>query len=423
MSVSESARNARVAPHELLPRRPGTRSGAVLRSTDNGRRRGAELLRMGYPIQLAREDRAGGGDVSEARGRGLRPYRAQHRRTAVPRGVKSRIPRSTRQSLVGSYCAVVCGMLRGWRRRSVASVQLYSLSPRVFYLSPTVTSAPETQTSATSCSGRHCTFPHYKSPLPDTPMAITPSRCALALLLTTPASAQTAHTVSPHVGQVCHLNYHHKHYSSVEPGLAGGACAQYQDNSCCNADKIHANSSYTNASFLLNIYGEKYAHDRCGPISAQCEALLVEENCGYECDVNWGRYRHKAVACGEAGTNHYEWQVSGLPIEVSTAFLSCYHSMQYCLPGCKRCPCYPLESNRTHQSWGCPSGLRQPSLVEPFEPDPDHSGGGKLVLCGRRVPPTQVYPPHSAPLLVLTSQQMLQASPTHMQPRQFAHLS
>eukprot|EP01047_Picozoa_sp_COSAG01_P001216 COSAG01_NODE_26_length_36857_cov_31.426166_21_plen_106_part_00 len=55
---------------------------------------------MGYPIQLAREDRAGGGDVSEARGRGLRPYRAQHRRTAVPRGVKSRIPRSTRQSLV-----------------------------------------------------------------------------------------------------------------------------------------------------------------------------------------------------------------------------------------------------------------------------------------------------------------------------------
>jgi hypothetical protein len=100
VSVSESARNARVAPHELLPRRPGTRSGAVLRSTDNGRRRGAELLRMGYPIQLAREDRAGGGDVSEARGRGLRPYRAQHRRTAVPRGVKSRIPRSTRQSLV-----------------------------------------------------------------------------------------------------------------------------------------------------------------------------------------------------------------------------------------------------------------------------------------------------------------------------------
>jgi hypothetical protein len=174
--------------------------------------------------------------------------------------------------------------------------------------------------------------------------------------------------------------YHHKHHSSVEPGLAGGVCAQYQDNSCCNADKIHANSSYTNASFLLNIYGEKYAHDRCGPISAQCEALLVEENCGYECDVNWGRYRHKAVACGEAGTNHYEWQVSGLPIEVSTAFLSCYHSMQYCLPGCKRCPCYPLESNRTHQSWGCPSGLRQPSLVEPFEPDPDHSGGGKLVL-------------------------------------------
>jgi hypothetical protein len=111
--------------------------------------------------------------------------------------------------------------------------------------------------------------------------------------------------------------YHHKHHSSVEPGLAGGVCAQYQDNSCCNADKIHANSSYTNASFLLNIYGEKYAHDRCGPISAQCEALLVEENCGYECDVNWGRYRHKAVACGEAGTNHYEWQVSGLPIEVS----------------------------------------------------------------------------------------------------------
>ena len=76
------------------------RSGAVLRPTDNGRRRGAELLRMGYPIRLAREDRAGGGDVSEARGRGLRPYRAQHRRTAVPRGVKSRIPRSTRQSLV-----------------------------------------------------------------------------------------------------------------------------------------------------------------------------------------------------------------------------------------------------------------------------------------------------------------------------------
>jgi hypothetical protein len=87
-----------------LPRRPGTRSGAVLRSTDNGRRRGAELLRMGYPIQLAREDRAGGGDVSEARGRGLRPYRAQHRRTAVPRGVKSRIPRSTRQSLVLYAC-------------------------------------------------------------------------------------------------------------------------------------------------------------------------------------------------------------------------------------------------------------------------------------------------------------------------------
>jgi hypothetical protein len=100
VSVSESARDARVAPHELLPRPPGTRSGAVLRPTDNRRRRGAELLRMRYPIRLAREDRAGGGDVSEARGRGLQPYRAQHRRTAVPPRVKSRIPSSTRQSLV-----------------------------------------------------------------------------------------------------------------------------------------------------------------------------------------------------------------------------------------------------------------------------------------------------------------------------------
>jgi hypothetical protein len=100
VSVSESGRDARVAPRELLPRPPGTRSGAVLRPTDNRRRRGAELLRMRYPIRLAREDRAGGGDVSEARGRGLRPYRAQHRRTAVPRRVKSRIPASTRQSLV-----------------------------------------------------------------------------------------------------------------------------------------------------------------------------------------------------------------------------------------------------------------------------------------------------------------------------------
>jgi hypothetical protein len=100
VSVSESGRDARVAPRELLPRPPGTRSGAVLRPTDNRRRRGAELLRMRYPIRLAREDRAGGGDVSEARGRGLQPYRAQHRRTAVPPRVKSRIPSSTRQSLV-----------------------------------------------------------------------------------------------------------------------------------------------------------------------------------------------------------------------------------------------------------------------------------------------------------------------------------
>jgi|EP01047_Picozoa_sp_COSAG01_P004928 hypothetical protein len=61
VSVSESAHNARVAPQELLPRPPGTHSGAVLRSTDNRRRRGAELLGMGYPIRLAREGRAGGG--------------------------------------------------------------------------------------------------------------------------------------------------------------------------------------------------------------------------------------------------------------------------------------------------------------------------------------------------------------------------
>ena len=100
--------------------------------------------------------------------------------------------------------------------------------------------------------------------------------------------------------------------------LCRGPCAQYQDNACCNASIIHAPAGASDNSFLLGLYGDAYSHKKCGNPSAQCTALLVEEACGYECDVNWGRFRHESVQCGEQH-GHGKWQVSGLPIEVRKA--------------------------------------------------------------------------------------------------------
>ena len=141
-------------------------------------------------------------------------------------------------------------------------------------------------------------------------------RSATLLCLVAQSSAQTQ---SPHEGETCHIDYFHKTYSSPEPDLALGPCAQYQDNSCCDADAIHANATAgetDDGQFLLSLYGAEFAHNLCGEPSAECTALLVEEACGYECDVNWGRFRHSPVECGETPGAHYNWQVSGMPIQV-----------------------------------------------------------------------------------------------------------
>jgi hypothetical protein len=66
------------------------------------------------------------------------------------------------------------------------------------------------------------------------------------------------------------------------------------------------------------MYGTDWSPERCGKVSSACLAHFVAENCAYECDVNWGRYRHHAVECGgkkPSGGN--TWQISGLPISVS----------------------------------------------------------------------------------------------------------
>ena len=134
---------------------------------------------------------------------------------------------------------------------------------------------------------------------------------AVALFLFIPTVA--AQVKSPHEGYECHLkNKHTKLKASPEPGLANGVCKQYLDNSCCKA---------STATTVTALYGTDYSPERCGAISAGCLAALAEESCAYECDVNWGRYRHHDVKCGEKhdnaakGTNH--WQVSGIPISVS----------------------------------------------------------------------------------------------------------
>jgi hypothetical protein len=121
---------------------------------------------------------------------------------------------------------------------------------------------------------------------------------------------------SPHEGYQCHLVNSHTHdVSKPVPALAKnssgdgpGLCAQYQDNACCSAKT---------AGNLHDLYGsEKWAPDRCQKLSPACEAAFVEENCGYECDVNWGRYRHHEVECGGGMTakGGNTWQISGMPV-------------------------------------------------------------------------------------------------------------
>eukprot|EP01048_Picozoa_sp_COSAG05_P009476 COSAG05_NODE_781_length_7373_cov_4.069838_4_plen_168_part_00 len=148
----------------------------------------------------------------------------------------------------------------------------------------------------------------------------------LASLLLLPA-ATVAQVKSPHEGYQCHLVNSHTHdVSKPVPALAKnssgdgpGLCAQYQDNACCSAKT---------AGNLHDLYGsEKWAPDRCQKLSPACEAAFVEENCGYECDVNWGRYRHHEVECGGGMTakGGNTWQISGMPVSVSILCIDSPH--------------------------------------------------------------------------------------------------
>ena len=68
----------------------------------------------------------------------------------------------------------------------------------------------------------------------------------------------------------------HKYHPSPEIRSLPG-CQAYDDNSCCQfhiADEIAKHGA-------VNLYGG-YHWDRCGPLSEQCKAFLVQEECFYQ---------------------------------------------------------------------------------------------------------------------------------------------
>ena len=127
--------------------------------------------------------------------------------------------------------------------------------------------------------------------------AITQARLSRGLTSPVPGNAQNQ----------CYLRELHK----AKPGPENlGTCYPFSQNACCAAanvdtpDKINDN------------YGPLWAWDRCGPLSAACEAFFVQEACFYECDPNVGLFRAFPPATYNASDpNQNEWQIVNMPIK------------------------------------------------------------------------------------------------------------
>lgn len=118
----------------------------------------------------------------------------------------------------------------------------------------------------------------------------------------------------------CHLGHYYGNAHYDTPQTEGNdftECHPWVDNACCTPDTVKG------AAFKF-IYGQEWAWDNCGKLTAECERFFVQEGCFYECDVNVGLFRKfhelngncEVQADGECADDHEDtWVIEAMPVK------------------------------------------------------------------------------------------------------------
>jgi len=160
----------------------------------------------------------------------------------------------------------------------------------------------------------------------------------------------------------CNVQSFHKAFPTPE-GDDFTECTPWKDASCCTAQTA-------NRQGLLDMYGAEWRWNRCGTMSRECDAFMVQEACFYECSPHAGLYRRfGGHACDDAndpncgaydptcdpynpaylgtaacaGTSHNTWEIYQMPIRKSYCdswFDACRNDM------------FGANNNGSYFSWG-----------------------------------------------------------------------